>query len=168
VAAGHFRSDLFYRLNVFPLKVPPLRERREDIRLLVMFFLDQFAKSLGKPVATVTAETMASLQSYDWPGNVRELQNVIERAVILSGGATLEVGPMKLSASAPGATDIPAAAPAPRPLASLEEVERSHVLAALEKTGWVIDGTRGAAAILKIHPNTLRSRLDKLGIKRSR
>src|SRR5215468_5476828 len=115
VAAGHFRSDLFYRLNVFPLKVPPLRERREDIRLLVMFFLDQFAKSLGKPVATVTAETMASLQSYDWPGNVRELQNVIERAVILSGGATLEVGPMKLSASAPGATDIPAAAPAPRP-----------------------------------------------------
>jgi formate hydrogenlyase transcriptional activator len=172
VAAGLFRSDLFYRLNVFPLKVPPLRERREDVRLLAMFFLTQFARKFGKAVTSVTDETMARLLAYDWPGNVRELQNVLERAVILSGGSTLEVGPTRLSAPAPGAGGAPPASPpgggaAPHPLPSLEEIERRHILAALEQTRWVIDGPKGAAAILKLHPNTLRSRLEKLGIKRS-
>jgi len=168
VAGGRFRSDLFYRLNVFPLKVPPLRERREDIRLLVMFFLDQFAKKLAKPVTLVPDDTMARLTAYDWPGNVRELQNIVERAVILSGGPVLEVGATKLSASPPGSADATSASPRRRPLASLEEVERGHILAALEETGWVIDGPKGAAGILGLHPNTLRSRLEKLGIARPR
>ncbi len=172
VADGRFRADLFYRLNVFPLKVPPLRERREDVRLLVMFFVAQFARKLGKPVPGVTDETIARLTDYDWPGNIRELQNVLERAVILSGTSTLELRSTVLSAPAPGAGSPPAAArgeapAAPRPLPSLEEVERTHILAALDQTGWVIEGPRGAAAVLKLHPNTLRSRLEKLGIKRA-
>jgi formate hydrogenlyase transcriptional activator len=172
VAGGRFRADLFYRLNVFPLKVPPLRERREDVRLLVMFFVSQFARKLGKPVPGVTDETITRLTDYDWPGNIRELQNVLERAVILSGASTLELRSTMLSAPAPGTGSPPVAArgeaPAtPRPLQSLEEVERAHILAALEQTGWVIEGPRGAAAVLKLHPNTLRSRLEKLGIKRA-
>jgi len=172
VADGRFRPDLFYRLNVFPLKVPPLRERREDVRLLVMFFLAQFARKFGKPVTAVTDETMSRLTAYDWPGNVRELQNVLERAVILSRASTLELRSTMLSApvsraggAAPPAR--PGGTVSPRPLPSLEEVEREHILAALEQTGWVIDGPKGAAAILRLHANTLRSRLEKLGIKRS-
>jgi len=172
VAGGRFRSDLFYRLNVFPLRVPPLRERREDIRLLVMFFLAQFARKLGKRIASVTEETMERLTAYTWPGNIRELQNVVERAVILSEGSVVEIDPTMLPTQPPMAKGAPASAapavtPSPRALASLEELERGHILAALEQTGWVIEGRKGAAAILKLHPNTLRSRLEKLGIKRS-
>ena len=170
---GHFRADLFYRLNVFPLQVPALRERREDIRLLVMFFLGQFAQKLSKPVAAVTEATLERLTAYAWPGNVRELQNVIERAVILSQGRTLELDRDLLPRAAQTAGTETAVAPEPRPvtppaltLPSLEEVERSHILAALERTSWVIEGPKGAAAILKLHPNTLRSRLERLGIKR--
>ena len=172
VAGGRFRSDLFFRLNVFSLRVPPLRERREDIRLLVMFFLAQFAGKLSKRVDSVTDETIERLMTYPWPGNIRELQNVIERAVILSAGSVLEIDPTMLPIK-PGrdegtpAVTAPATPPAPRALPSLEEIERGHILAALEHAGWVIEGPRGAAAILKLHPNTLRSRMDKLGIKRS-
>jgi formate hydrogenlyase transcriptional activator len=172
VAGGRFRSDLFYRLNVFPLKVPPLRERREDVRLLAMFFLSHFAGKFGKRVAAVADETMERLQAYAWPGNIRELQNVIERVVILSDGATLEIDRTMLpapAAAALGASSTVAlgVVPVSRSLPSLEEVERSHILAALAHTAWVIEGPKGAAAILKVHPNTLRSRLEKLGIKRS-
>ena len=168
VAAGRFRSDLFFRLNVFPLRVPPLRERRADIRLLVTFFLAQFVGKLGKRVASVTDETMARLTAYDWPGNVRELQNVLERAVILSEGPVLDIDSTMLPSQSLTAESAPgASAPAPHGLASLEEVERAHILTALTRTGWVIDGLKGAGAILKIHPNTLRSRMDKLGLKRS-
>jgi len=167
VAGGRFRADLFFRLNVFPLNVPPLRERREDIRLLVMFFLPQFAGKLGKRVTTVTDETMERLLAYPWPGNIRELQNVLERSVILAEGPVLEIDPTMLPSplsTAEAAPPTPATTPGSLP--SLEEVERLHILAALERTGWVIDGPRGAASILKLHPNTLRSRMDRLGLKR--
>src|SRR6266536_2478515 len=168
VASGRFRPDLFFRLHVLPLTVPPLRERREDIRLLVMFFLAQFAGKLGKRVASVTDETMERLAAYDWPGNVRELQNVLERSVILAEGPVLDIDPTMLPSQSSIVGRAPAfSAPAPDSLPSLEEVERAHILAALERTGWVIDGARGAAAILKPHPNTLRSRMDRLGLKRS-
>ena len=168
VTSGRFRSDLFFRLHVLPLTVPPLRERREDIRLLVMFFLAQFAGKLGKRVASVTDETMERLAAYDWPGNVRELQNVLERSVILAEGPVLDIDPTMLPSQSSIVGRAPAfSAAAPDSLPSLEEVERAHILAALERTGWVIDGARGAAAILKLHPNTLRSRMDRLGLKRS-
>ena len=172
VAGGRFRSDLFYRLNVFPLRVPPLRERREDIRLLVKFFLAQSARNFGKRIASVTEETLERMTAYAWPGNIRELQNVVERAVILSEGSVLEIDPTMLPTQPPiakgaAATAAPAVTSNPRALASLEEVERGHILAVLEQTGWVIEGPKGAAAILKLHANTLRSRLEKLGMKRS-
>ncbi|HEU4438365.1 MAG TPA: sigma 54-interacting transcriptional regulator [Methylomirabilota bacterium] len=166
VAAGRFRADLFFRLNVFPLRVPPLRERREDIRLLVMFFLAQFASKLGKPLTSVSEETMARLTAYGWPGNVRELQNILERAAILATGRVLEIDPTLLPSLRRAAEPASAPGPVAPDLPSLEEVERSHILAVLERTGWIIDGARGAAAILKLHPNTLRSRMDRLGIKR--
>ena len=173
VRGGHFRSDLFYRLNVFPLQVPALRERREDVRLLAMFFLTQFAHKLSKPVTTVTEETLELLTAYAWPGNIRELQNVIERAVILTRGRALELDRDLLprAAEAGGAesaaTSVPKLETSPAlALPSLEEVERNHILTALERTNWVVEGPKGAAAILKLHPNTLRSRLERLRIKR--
>jgi len=138
----------------------------------VPFFLAQFVGKLGKRIASVTGETMERLIAYDWPGNIRELQNVIERAVILSAGSVLEIDSTMLPIQPRGnegasAAAAPAVTPGPRTLPSLEEVERSHILAALEHTAWVIEGTKGASAILKLHPNTLRSRMEKLGIKRS-
>ena len=173
VRAGRFRSDLFYRLNVFPLQVPALRERREDVRPLVMLYLSQFAHKLNKLVATVTEETLEHLTAYAWPGNIRELQNVIERAVILTRGRTLELDRDLLPRAAESggaespATSVPRRETSPAlALPSLEEVERNHILTVLERTSWVIEGSKGAAAILKLHPNTLRSRLGKLGIKR--
>ena len=171
VCAGRFRADLFYRLNVFPLAVPPLRERASDVPQLVMFFVARFAKKFGKGVDAVSPETMERLTRYAWPGNVRELQNIIERGVVLSEGPTLELGPGLLPRSAAGAPS--AEAPASRAVPSsgldtlLEEVERNHILAALEQAGGVLEGARGAAKLLKLHPNTLRSRMEKLGIRRS-
>jgi formate hydrogenlyase transcriptional activator len=176
VEAGRFRSDLFYRLNVFPLQLPPLRERRSDIPQLVALCVSRFAKRFGKKVGGVSQETMARLMSYPWPGNVRELQNVMERAVVLSAGPTLRLDkdlvPVAPSGGSLGPGDIPAeeaqpAAPSPSGLPTLEEVERSHILAALQQAGGVVDGPKGAARILNIHPNTLRHRMGKLGIKRS-
>jgi len=173
VAEGRFRADLFYRLNVFPLEVPPLRDRLADVPQLAAFFLARYAKKFGKRVETVSETSMRRLMEYGWPGNVRELQNVIERAVVLAAGPVLDVDP-EPTASRP-ATPTPVAAPAVAvaPVkdgeglpAMLEAVERAHIIAALEQSGGVVDGARGAARRLKMHPNTLRSRIEKLGIKR--
>jgi formate hydrogenlyase transcriptional activator len=170
VRAGRFRADLFYRLNVFPVELPPLRERRSDIPQLVTFFLGRFSKRFGKPMETVAPDTMERLLRYSWPGNIRELQNVVERAVILASRPVLELD----ADLAPAASAAPTAESPRSPdeaatsLPSLEDVERGHILAALRQTDGVIEGARGAARILKLHPNTLRSRMEKLGIKRPR
>jgi len=168
VQAGRFRADLFYRLNVFPLEVPPLRERRSDIRQLVMFFLSRFSQRFGKKVTSVSDETMERLIAYGWPGNIRELQNVIERAVVVARGPMLELdrelGPLAVVA---GCEEAESATAAPAKFATLEEVERNHIVAILNQTDWVIEGPKGAAQILKLHPNTLRSRMGKLGIRRN-
>jgi formate hydrogenlyase transcriptional activator len=172
VEAGRFRSDLFYRLNVFPLPLPPLRERCSDIPGLVALFLSRFAKRFGKKVEGVSQETMARLMTYAWPGNIRELQNVIERAVVLSVGPTLRLDkdfvPVVASESRLERAEIRAyGAQPPSGLRTLEEVQRSHILAALQQAEWVIDGPKGAARTLNLHPNTLRHRMGKLGIKRA-
>ena len=155
---GAFRSDLYYRLNVFPIHVPPLRERRADILALAESFLGGCARTLGKALLGISEESMARLTSYDWPGNVRELQNVIERAAILARSEMVEVDPFYASQIAT------ATGPAGE---TLEEVERAHITSVLERTNGVIEGTNGAATILNLHPNTLRSRMRKLGIKRT-
>jgi transcriptional regulator with GAF, ATPase, and Fis domain/tetratricopeptide (TPR) repeat protein len=170
VQQGRFRSDLFYRLNVFPLKVPPLRDRASDIPQLAMFFLSHFSRKLGKKVQSVSRETMDLLLSYSWPGNVRELQNIIERGVVLAQGSVLKLDRDLVPASG-GAqqraieTHQPQASPSEG--LTLEQVERQHILSVLYQTGWVIEGSKGAAQILKLHPNTLRSRMKKLGISRA-
>jgi transcriptional regulator with GAF, ATPase, and Fis domain len=153
-----FREDLYYRLSVFPLPLPPLRERPEDIPLLARFLLDRFAARFGKRFEGIDPGTIRRLVTYPWPGNVRELENVLERAVILACGPTLEIDPDVLG--------HPGTEPVSKPSAALEDVERSHVLAVLRQTRWVIDGPHGAAAVLGLHPNTLRSRLKKLGLSR--
>jgi formate hydrogenlyase transcriptional activator len=176
--AGLFRSDLFYRLNVFPIELPPLRERRSDIPQLVAFCVSRFSKRLGKKIDGVSRESMEKLMNYPWPGNIRELQNVIERAVILSVDPILRLDRdlMAVAASTKGMetpeTDAPeqrqAVLKSPKPLLTLDEVDRNHILAALQHAGGVVDGPRGAARILNLHPNTLRHRMAKLGIKASR
>jgi len=178
VQAGRFRSDLFYRLDVFPLELPPLRERRSDIPQLVEFYLSRFSKRMGKKIDGFSRESMDNLVSYQWPGNIRELQNVIERAVILSAGSTLRldrdlmpVGTAAYGIGIPEADDAEGRQAEPKsskPLLSLDEVERNHILAALQDAGGVVDGPKGAARLLNLHPNTLRHRMDKHGIKRSR
>jgi formate hydrogenlyase transcriptional activator len=171
VHEGAFRSDLFYRLNVFPVEMPPLRERRSDIPQLAMFFLDYFAKKLDCDVRGMSQDAIDRLVGYAWPGNVRELQNVIERAVILSRGPIVEAEPdlvqMLSSGAIPQRTGEIAVPPKPAGFATLEEVEREHILAALTRTGGVVEGPKGAAGMLNLHPNTLRHRMDKLGIPRS-
>jgi formate hydrogenlyase transcriptional activator len=176
--AGLFRSDLFYRLNVFPIELPPLRERRSDIPQLVAFCVSRFSKRFGKKIDGVSRESMETLMNYPWPGNIRELQNVIERAVILSAEPTLRLDRdlMPVTASTKGMetpeTDAPEQRQAdlkpPTPLPTLEEVDRNHILTALQHAGGVVDGPKGAARILNLHPNTLRHRMGKLGIKGSR
>jgi DNA-binding NtrC family response regulator len=158
VKAKAFREDLYYRLNVVPLRMPPLRERKEDIPLLVDYFLIRFGKKLGKRIEGVGQETMAQMQAYSWPGNIRELQNVIERAVVLSAGPVICLE----DTLGPALDDT-----APRRLCgTLEEAERAHILSVLMETKWVIEGKGGAAARLGLRPSTLRSRMHKLGIKR--
>jgi len=182
VRQGRFRADLYYRLNVVPLGVPALRERVDDIPLLVLFFVQRYAQKLGKRITHVADETMRRLVTYAWPGNVRELQNIIERAVILSAGDALALSndlqsPAPVSQlAAPGlgapSTRAPettaaetAALPAPEG-GSLEDVERRHIETILKQTNWMIEGERGAARILNLNPSTLRSRMQRLGIKR--
>ena len=154
-----FRQDLFYRLNVFPIHVPPLRERREDIPTLVRHFAQQFARRMKKTIETIPAETMSVLTEYEWPGNIRELQNLIERAVILSPGPTLNVPVMALN----GRTH---AAARGKESETLEESDRRHIVAALESSNWVVAGPNGAAARLGMKRSTLQFRMRKLGIVR--
>ncbi|MDZ7621139.1 MAG: sigma 54-interacting transcriptional regulator [Candidatus Competibacteraceae bacterium] len=155
VAEGRFREDLYYRLNVFPITVPPLRERREDIPLLVWAFVEEFSKAMGQSVETIAKSSLQALQQYPWPGNVRELRNVIERAMILASGSTLKI-------DLPGA----AAAPVSRGLTTLAEAEREHLQRVLESTGGRVRGAGGAAEILGLKPTTLESRMAKLGLRR--
>jgi formate hydrogenlyase transcriptional activator len=181
VREKRFREDLYYRLNVFPVRLPPLRERRDDIPLLVHFLVNKFAPRAGKRLDGVSRGTMRRLQEYPWPGNVRELENVLERAVILATGPTLEVAPDLLPAPVPtrpvaeqaqraGAGDAPVAATASQapgqPLPRLEAVERDYIVTVLRHTSWVITGPRGAATVLGLNSSTLRSRIKKLGISR--
>jgi formate hydrogenlyase transcriptional activator len=156
-----FREDLYYRLNVFPLRLPPLRERKADIPLLAHFLVKKFATSIGKLIERISAEALERLDAYDWPGNVRELENVIERAVILSPGPVLDIDP---DVFVPRAMGSPSAVE--ESSQALEEVERAHICKVLEETSWIIEGPKGAARVLGLHPNTLRSRLKKLGIAR--
>ena len=175
VAEGNFRQDLYYRLNVFPVTLPPLRERPEDIPPLVHYFVARYRAKIGRKISRVPQETMARLVGYAWPGNVRELENVIERAVILSPGADLEVAPELLPASVPAAASrsaaradaVPPRSAAPADAVPLTLVERDHILSVLRRTNWRVDGPRGAARLLSMHPSTLRSRMQKLGIRRS-
>jgi len=160
VAEQKFRADLFYRLNVFPVQVPPLRERQEDIPLLVRHFVQQFARRMGRAVDTIPTETMNVLVRYHWPGNIRELQNLVERAVILSAGPILKVPLNDLRA-------LPAPA-ASRRIETLEEAERRHILEALDASDWVISGPNGAASSLGLKRSTLQARMEKLGIRRAR
>jgi formate hydrogenlyase transcriptional activator len=162
VAEKTFRDDLYYRLNVFPLMTPPLRERIEDIPLLVSYLINKFSKKMDKRVEGVSPKTLRLLQTYHWPGNIRELENVIERALILSDDPILEID----SGLLPGTTE-----PVPQGYqqiggASLEAVEREHIAAVLERTQWIIEGDKGAAQILGMHPSTLRYRIKKLGLSK--
>jgi formate hydrogenlyase transcriptional activator len=152
-----FRSDLFYRLNVFPVQVPPLRERQEDIPLLVRHFVQQYARRMNKAIDTIPSEAMNALTRYHWPGNIRELQNLVERAVILSAGPVLKVPLADLQNRPPRA--------AAKKIATLEDAERRHITDALEATNGVVGGPKGAAVLLGMKRTTLQWRIDKLGIK---
>src|SRR5882762_4553924 len=172
VREGKFRADLFYRLNVVPLRVPALRERVSDLPLLVTFFVQKCAKKLGKHITSVSEEAMRRLAHYSWPGNIRELQNIVERAVILSPGKTLVIADELRAAPAQSAHASTTKskpieiAPAPDNNGSLDEVERRHIESVLNQSNWMIEGERGAAKILDMNPSTLRSRMQKLNIKR--
>jgi len=176
VRTGNFRDDLFYRLNVFPLELPPLRDRGSDIPKLAKFFLAHYAKKLGKSIKEISPDTMDRILEYSWPGNVRELQNVIERAVILCRQPILELEPDRAPIASrrvrSSVTETnsqtgtaPSTASPSAPASTLKEIERNHILAVLRQTGGVIEGPKGAARILDLHPNTLRHRINKLGIK---
>jgi transcriptional regulator with GAF, ATPase, and Fis domain len=168
VKAGRFRADLLYRLNVFPIEIPPLRRRREDIPVLASFFLGQFAKRLGATIEGFRRADMERLLSWSWPGNVRELQNVVERAAILAQNRVPTLDATLPAATAVGPAVVDVAAGETSEARSIEDVERAHIVSVLKSTSWVVEGTRGAASILKLHPNTLRSRMKKLGITRDR
>jgi len=164
VAEGRFRDDLYYRLNVFPVAVPPLRERPEDIPLLAWQFVQELSESMGKPIERIAEDSMAALIAYPWPGNVRELRNLIERAMILARGPTLQValGPAPQSVTGQAQQKIPAKGSA----STLAAREREHILQVLEQTGWRIRGSGGAAERLGIKPTTLESRMKRLGLRR--
>ncbi len=156
VRKGRFRQDLFYRLNVFPITAPPLRERKEDIPLLATAFVERYARKYGKQISSISKETIKTLQDYAWPGNVRELESVVERSVILCQGEILQLAKKSDAEPLFSATNI----------RTLEEIERTQILNTLSHTGWRINGKDGAAAILGLHPSTLRARMHKLDIRR--
>jgi formate hydrogenlyase transcriptional activator len=156
VPAREFRSDLYYRLSVFPIRIPPLRERPEDIPPLIRYFVQRFAKRLRRPIESVSRESMELLCRWPWPGNVRELQNVIERAVILSRGSALTVSRAEFESAAPPTSAA----------VTLEDAEREHILRTLEQAGWVIGGPQGAAERLGLKRTTLFSTMRRLGIVR--
>ena len=176
VARGTFREDLYYRLNVFPLRAPALRERQEDIPLLVHHFLARYASKLGRQIAHVPSQIMDRLLEYSWPGNVRELENVIQRAVIVSNGPDLRLAVESLSPSvavAPAqngrlrSAEHPSASSENAEPTALDEIERNHILNILRRTAWRIEGRAGAAHALNLKPSTLRSLMKKFGINRS-
>jgi PAS domain S-box-containing protein len=171
VAAGQFRQDLYYRLNVFPVHLPPLRERPGDIPLLVHYFVTRYAAKIGRHLTRVPTPVMQRLVTYAWPGNVRELENVIERAVILSPGPDLllepEVLPSVYSKASVNGGTVPNTPASPEGGRTLEQAERHHIISVLQQTDWRIEGPQGAARLLKVNPSTLRSRIKKLGIRRS-
>jgi DNA-binding NtrC family response regulator len=156
VRKGRFRQDLYYRLNVFPITVPPLRQRKDDIPLMVQAFIERYSRKLGKQITSIQKETMKALQDYPWPGNVRELESIIERAVILCPGPVLQLAD-KLEISS---------LPLSSAMRTLEAAERNQILTILSETRWRIEGKDGAATILGLHPSTLRARMHKLGIVR--
>jgi len=162
VAAGGFRADLYYRLNVFPIVVPPLRERRDDIPGLVRHFAAKAARKLGRTLDGISPAFVERASAYDWPGNIRELENLVERASIMSNGAVLDA--IELFSQASPSEKAPSVAAGD---ATLEEMERAHIRRVLERTRWVIEGERGAARILGLNPSTLRGRLRKLGIRKT-
>jgi transcriptional regulator with GAF, ATPase, and Fis domain len=155
VKNGKFRKDLFYRLNVFPIMIPPLRERPEDIPFLAWAFVSELQKKMGKEIETISKKSMEELQSYSWPGNVRELRNVIEQAMILSKGKILVPRLPKPRSLETDATQ------------NLQDMERRHIVAVLEQAGWRVGGRGGAAEVLGLKRTTLRAKMEKLGIKRS-
>jgi PAS domain S-box-containing protein len=157
VRVGHFRSDLYYRLNVFPIHLPPLREREGDIPLLVQFFTRRFAVQQGKKIERIPERMMAALQRYHWPGNIRELEHVVERAVILSEGSQLEPIEWLTAGASPSILDR---------VLTIEELEREHIRTVLEQTNWRVSGEKGAASLLGLKPTTLEARMKKLGIAR--
>lgn len=186
VREKEFREDLFYRLNVFPIQLPPLRMRSDDIPLLANYFLARFGSQMGKRFQGIHPETMARLLAYAWPGNIRELENVMERSVILCSGEWLMIDPHVLRGTFSADSHRPFAIDQPSTIQhssaasnletsstescqtprSLESIEKSHILTVLGQTNWRIEGEAGAAQILELHPNTLRSRIKKLGLSR--
>jgi DNA-binding NtrC family response regulator len=162
VEAGTFRSDLYYRLNVFPLAVPPLRERREDIPRLLRHFLRRAARRLGKRLEDASPACLEHVLAYDWPGNIRELENFVERAAILAEGPFIDLCTPAATPLAASVADLQV----PHADASLEDVERTYILRVLDRTQWAIEGESGAARILGLNPSTLRGRLRKLGIRK--
>ena len=159
IESGDFREDLYYRLNVFPIESPPLRDRKEDIPILVNHFVVKFGAKTGKKIETVPQDVIDTFQAYHWPGNVRELENVVERAMITSPGKHLELGDWLPKSRTSSDTSK---------ISTLEALEREHILKILEMTHWRVSGEKGAARILEIKPTTLQARMKKLGIKRKR
>jgi len=157
IRSGRFREDLYYRLNVFPVSIPPLRMRSGDMPQLVQYFIDRFARKMGRQIKSIPRDMMKALQEYSWPGNVRELEHVIERAVITSTGPMLQLADRLEHKAAEANQEHPR---------ELAEMEREHILSVLQQARWRINGENGAAALLKIHPSTLRFRMKKLGIER--
>jgi formate hydrogenlyase transcriptional activator len=156
---GNFREDLFYRLNVFPIMIPPLRQRKEDIPLLINHFVSKFNKKIGRKIETISKETLLALQEYHWPGNIRELESVIERAVITSQGTTLQVLDRFDTFCKPDKSGD-------QEVKALADLEQEHILQVLQQTGWRIEGKNGAATLLGLNPSTLRARIRKHGIHR--
>ena len=165
VVENQFRSDLYYRLNVFPITLLPLRERKEDIPLLVRYFAQKYARRMKKPIESIPMKAMASLTDYHWPGNVRELENFIERAVILSHGSELQIPLAELKGRAKFASSMASNSP-PDGIATLEHAEREHIIRALREAEWIVGGPKGAAIRLGMKRTTLQSRIKKLGIAR--
>ena len=176
IAAGSFRADLFYRLNVFRVKLPPLRERAEDIPLLLQFFVQKYGPKVGRRVTSIEGATVERLLSYEWPGNIRELENIVERALILSTTPVLMIGedvlpvcPQRVARVSPGSASGPTSLSSeaePAEATNLDSVQREHILSTLRQTDWVVEGKQGAAVKLGMKPATLRHRMKKLGISR--
>jgi transcriptional regulator with GAF, ATPase, and Fis domain len=158
VSKGNFRKDLYFRLRVFPIHMPPLRERVEDIPILVKLFVDDFSKKMGKNIQRISRKGLEKLQLYCWPGNVRELRNVVEYAMIINSGGTLTISPPKEDGSIANDSSLP----------KLEEIEKQHILKVLEKTNWRIKGFNGAAEILGMNPSTLYFKMNKMDIPKQR